>query len=112
MAIYLNPNADNFISYKSDDIFVDKSLLIRETNACMGKAGKKFMCVTRPRRFGKTLALSILSAYYSKGCVSKNSSMISKSRMILLSRSTSTSTMSSSSIWRAFTRASTIRAFL
>ena len=71
MAIYLNQNSDNFVSYKCDDIFVDKSLLIRETNACMGKAGKKFMCVTRPRRFGKTLALSMLNAYYSKGCDSR-----------------------------------------
>ena len=26
------------------------------------------MCVTRPRRFGKTMALSMLNAYYSKGC--------------------------------------------
>ncbi len=30
------------------------------------------MCVTRPRRFGKTLALSMLNAYYSKGCYSKD----------------------------------------
>ena len=26
------------------------------------------MCVTRPRRFGKTIAVKMLSAYYSKGC--------------------------------------------
>lgn len=29
------------------------------------------MCVTRPRRFGKTMILSMLNAYYSKGCDSK-----------------------------------------
>ena len=29
------------------------------------------MCVTRPRRFGKSMALSMLNAYYSKGCDSK-----------------------------------------
>ncbi len=29
------------------------------------------MCLTRPRRFGKTMALSMLNAYYSKGCDSK-----------------------------------------
>ncbi len=30
------------------------------------------MCVTRPRRFGKSLALSMLNAYYSKGCDSRD----------------------------------------
>ena len=71
MGRYLNPNNSKFISYHNDDIFVDKSLLIRETNASLNKEAKKFMCVTRPRRFGKTLALSMLCAYYSKGCDSK-----------------------------------------
>lgn len=71
MALYLNKNNDNFISYLNDDIFVDKSLLIRETSNSFNKASKKFMCITRPRRFGKTLAISMLNAYYSKGCDSK-----------------------------------------
>ncbi len=71
MGRYLNPDNGKFISYHSDDIFVDKSLLIKETNASLGKEARKFMCVTRPRRFGKTLALSMLCAYYSKGCDSK-----------------------------------------
>lgn len=31
----------------------------------------KYMCVTRPRRFGKTMTLSMLNAYYSKGADSK-----------------------------------------
>ena len=32
----------------------------------------KYMCITRPRRFGKTMALSMLNAYYSKGCDSQS----------------------------------------
>ncbi len=71
MAMYLNQNNSEFISYKNDDIFVDKSPLIKETNANFNKKSQKFMCVTRPRRFGKTLALSMLNAYYSKGCDSR-----------------------------------------
>ena len=71
MALYLNQGNAKFVSCMNDDIFVDKSLLIKKTNACFNKDGKKFMCVTRPRRFGKTLALSMLNAYYSKGCDSK-----------------------------------------
>lgn len=66
MAMYLNQSSDKFISYKNDDIFVDKSLLIKETNESLNRESKKFMCVTRPRRFGKTLAVSMLNSYYSK----------------------------------------------
>ena len=71
MAIYLNRNNTKFASCKEDVVFVDKSLLIKETNACFGKDSKSFMCVTRPRRFGKSMALKMLNAYYSKGCDSK-----------------------------------------
>jgi hypothetical protein len=71
MGLYLNLKNDNFISYYNDDIFVDKSMIISKVNDSLNKASKKFMCVTRPRRFGKTLALSMLNAYYSKGCDSR-----------------------------------------
>ena len=71
MGSYLNPNDNKFISYYNDDIFIDKSSLIEVINNNINKESKKFMCVTRPRRFGKTLTLSMLSAYYSKGSNSK-----------------------------------------
>ena len=71
MAIYLNPSNDSFLSDRKFPLYVDKSLLIKETNACFGINQMKFMCVTRPRRFGKTMALSMLNAYYSKGCDSR-----------------------------------------
>ena len=28
----------------------------------------RFICVSRPRRFGKTMAANMIAAYYSKGC--------------------------------------------
>ena len=31
----------------------------------------KYICVSRPRRFGKTIASNMLCAYYSKGCDSR-----------------------------------------
>ena len=68
MSFYLNKNNDKFISYYNDDIFIDKSLLINVTNKNINIERKKYMCITRPRRFGKTMALSMLNAYYSKGC--------------------------------------------
>ena len=67
MALYLNQNNDKFNEYKSARIFIDKSNLIKECNSLFGTSDK-YMCITRPRRFGKTMALSMLNAYYSKGC--------------------------------------------
>lgn len=70
MSFYLNKNNDLFEMDLNSRIFIDKSLLIKETNFVL-KTQDRFMCVTRPRRFGKTMALSMLNAYYSKGCDSK-----------------------------------------
>ena len=70
MAIYLNQCNGKFRKYLKNRIFVDKSLIIKETNDAFGSE-ESYMCVTRPRRFGKTLALSMLNAYYSKGCDSR-----------------------------------------
>ncbi len=70
MSYYLNKNNDLFYEYKNSDTFIDKSLLVKECNELI-KTSDRFMCVTRPRRFGKTMALSMLNAYYSKGCDSK-----------------------------------------
>ena len=67
MSLYLNKNNDKFKEYKSARIFIDKSNLIKECNSLFGSSDK-YMCITRPRRFGKTMALSMLNAYYSKGC--------------------------------------------
>ncbi len=71
MSLYLNRNED-FSNYVNDTIFIDKSNLITITNSNISKPSSKFMCVTRPRRFGKTMALSMLNAYYSKGCNSQS----------------------------------------
>ena len=71
MSLYLNKNNDKFKEYKSARIFIDKSNLIKECNSLFGTSDK-YMCITRPRRFGKTMALSVLNAYYSKGCDSQS----------------------------------------
>ncbi len=71
MGRYLNLDNDNFADDLNSPIYVDKSLLIKETNSYFRAGSFKFMCVTRPRRFGKTMALSMLNAYYSKGCDSR-----------------------------------------
>lgn len=52
MSLYLNRNED-FSNYVNDTIFIDKSNLITITNNNISKPSSIFMCVTRPRRFGK-----------------------------------------------------------
>lgn len=71
MSYFLNFDNELFNQYKRSRIFVDKSMIINITNKSLNKESFKYMCVTRPRRFGKTMALSMLNAYYSKGCDSK-----------------------------------------
>lgn len=70
MGIYLNTRNDYFQMLLNSDIYVDKSMLINVTNSNLG-TDNKYMCVTRMRRSGKTIALAMLNAYYSKGCDSK-----------------------------------------
>ena len=69
MGIYLNPGNEGFRKIVSRDIYVDKTKMIRVTNAFIDK-GNSYVCVSRPRRFGKTFAGNMLAAYYSKGCES------------------------------------------
>ena len=67
MSLYLNQNNVRFERSLNSEIYVDKSMLIKECNRKFNTEDC-FMCITRPRRFGKTMALSMLNAYYSKGC--------------------------------------------
>ena len=70
MGIYLNPRNDSYEEICNSDIFVDKSELISFTNNKIRKSGK-YICVSRPRRFGKSVNLNMLAAYYSRGCDSR-----------------------------------------
>lgn len=67
MGIYLNPLNDGFRRTLNTDIYVDKSMLIKYTNGCL-YTRQCNICVSRPRRFGKSVNLEMLSAYYSRGC--------------------------------------------
>ena len=69
MGIYLNPGNRGFAEALRSEIYVDKSELLAYTNqVCATK--QKFLCVSRPRRFGKSMAAEMLAAYYSRGCSS------------------------------------------
>lgn len=71
MGIYLNPGNKGFWESIRSKIYVDKTGLIARTNEFMNTEDK-FICVSRPRRFGKSMALKMLAAYYSCGCDSKD----------------------------------------
>ena len=66
MGIYLNPNNKGFRDAVNSEIYVDKTGLITCTNKYLNTFDK-FMCVSRPRRFGKSAAVQMLVAYYSYG---------------------------------------------
>lgn len=70
MGIYLNPGNQGFRESIRSKIYVDKTNLIACTNEMMN-TNDKYICVTRPRRFGKSMALEMLAAYYSSGCDSR-----------------------------------------
>ena len=71
MGIYLNPGKVGFKEILAADIYVDKTMLISELNKFIDKRNK-YICVSRPRRFGKTIAANMLCAYYSKNCDSRD----------------------------------------
>lgn len=67
MGIYLNPGNKGFWKSIRSAIYVDKTGLIAQTNMCLNTR-EQYICVSRPRRFGKSMTLDMLAAYYSRGC--------------------------------------------
>ena len=67
MGKFLNPGVINMSLDKDDEFYVDKSMLISVLNKRINRRDR-FLCVSRPRRFGKTMAANMIAAYYSKGC--------------------------------------------
>ncbi len=70
MGDYLNPDNTAFEESVRSEIYIDKTELIEYTNRCC-RTEQKFVCVSRPRRFGKSMAAKMLSAYYSRECQSE-----------------------------------------
>ncbi|MEZ3492208.1 MAG: ATP-binding protein [Lachnospiraceae bacterium] len=69
MGFYLNPSDKGFWKSVRSEIYVDKTGLIACTNKVINTE-EQYICVSRPRRFGKSMALKMLAAYYSRGCAS------------------------------------------
>ena len=67
MTYFLNGNfkKNEFELVSNDKYFVDKTKMIEKTNELIN-IKDRFLCITRPRRFGKTINAMMLACYYSK----------------------------------------------
>ena len=63
MGIYLNPGSAMFQKSLKSKIYVDKSGLLAILNELVDTE-QRYVCVSRPRRFGKSMAANMLAAYY------------------------------------------------
>ena len=66
VGIYVNPGNSAFQRINNSE-YVDKTKLIDLINARIG-TNNNLVCISRPRRFGKSFAAQTLSAYYDCSC--------------------------------------------
>ena len=72
MGIYLNSKAA-YTLYKSETekpYFVDKTKMLEELFPLV-QTGNNHICITRPRRFGKTVMANMIASFFSKAFDSK-----------------------------------------
>ena len=69
MGIYINTGNEGFRRARNSE-YVDKSGLIAVVNDTLFSE-RSFTCVSRCRRFGKSMAAKMLCAYYDKSCDSR-----------------------------------------
>lgn len=70
MGRFLNPDNSSFQDVINSEIYVDKTGLLDYTNSVINTTSK-FICNSRPRRFGKSITADMMAAYYSMGCDSR-----------------------------------------
>lgn len=69
MGTYINKGNEGFVSALNGE-YVDKTGMIAFINKTLNTE-RRLTCVTRSRRFGKSMALDMLCAYYDKSCDSR-----------------------------------------
>lgn len=82
MGMFLN-SAAPFEEYKSiakTRFFVDKSSMIEEIISAAMVDGQKYFCITRPRRFGKSVMANMIGAFLKKIWMERTSFISLKSR--------------------------------
>ena len=66
MGIYLNAGYEKFARTIRSKIYIDKTGMLRYTNSVIDTENS-YLCLSRPRRFGKSITAAMLSAYYGRG---------------------------------------------
>ena len=70
MGMFVKRNAAAFQCAVNSEVYIDKTGLLEYTNKVLG-TNARFICNSRPRRFGKSYTVNMLTAYYSKGADSE-----------------------------------------
>jgi hypothetical protein len=70
MGSYVNRGKESFERAVNSKIYVDKTGLLEYTNSVLGTE-QCWICSSRPRRFGKSIAAGMITAYYDRTCDSK-----------------------------------------
>lgn len=65
--LYVNPGSALFDISVHSHVFVDKTQILSVLNRRI-RDDSRFVCISRPRRFGKSVTADMLCAYYSKNC--------------------------------------------
>lgn len=71
MGVYLN-STTAYTLYKNETVkpyFVDKTPILKELFQLV-EEGSNYLCITRPRRFGKTVMANMIASFFSCGCES------------------------------------------
>ena len=71
MGTYLNPGKNLYEEAVNSEIFIDKSEMIMYLNSVL-KTKQKYVSVSRPRRFGKSIAAEMICAYYDREADSRD----------------------------------------
>ena len=66
MGTYINRGNVGFAEYSNGE-YIDKTGMIAYINSTLNTSNR-LTCVTRPRRFGKSMAANMICAYYDKSC--------------------------------------------
>ena len=71
MGTYLNPGKDSYQMAVNSRIFIDKTDMIQYLNTVVNTQ-QRYVSVSRPRRFGKTMAADMICAYYDREADSRS----------------------------------------
>ncbi|MCI6997077.1 MAG: ATP-binding protein [Eubacterium sp.] len=69
MGVYMN-SKNAYTLYKNETVkpyFIDKTMMLKELFPLV-EEGSHYLCITRPRRFGKTMIANMIASFFSKGC--------------------------------------------